>query len=432
MRAPSRGAALRGLAAAAVVVALAAAAWASVQVYRAEHLIAGVTLENLEKAVRLVPHSSHAWARLGTLRETRGDGEGATAALERAIALHRYNAGAWIDLGLHWEMAGDPGRAEQHLLEAVRVDGTFQPRWALANHYARRQTPEKFWPAIRAAIACNRFDPFPAFELCWRVSEDPDEILERAIPGQQEVHRRYFQYLSNAGRTTAAGRVWQRLEGRLERRDLPGAFAYLDSLLASRQTDEAMRVWNGLVQQDLIPHGLLLPEQGRVLTNGQFRHQPSGRAFDWGIPKAPGISGDVEVVPGASQLRLRFDGTHPESTELLSQQVPVLARQSYRLGFSYLTSGLPAETGLSWAVYDAASASPLAAGETLRATLDQWRRSGLAFQSPSQTRLVKVLLRYRRAAGTTRAEGSLALRDVELSAAEEPTVPARRPRASRR
>jgi len=432
MRAPSRLAAWRGLAAAGAVLALAAAAWASVQVYRAESLIEAVTLENLEKAALLVPHNSNAWARLGALRETRGDSLGAVAALDRAVALNRYNAGAWIDLGLHWEMAGDLARAEQRLLEAVRADGTFQPRWALANYYARRQAPEKFWPAIREAIARNRFDAFPAFELCWRVSEDPEEILERAIPDHQEVHRRYFQYLSSSGRIAAAGRVWQRLEGGLERRDLPGAFSYLDSLLAARQTDTALRVWNGLVQKDLIPHGLLLPEQGRVLTNGQFRHQPSGRAFDWGIAKAPGISGDVEVAPGTSQLRLRFDGTHPESTDLLSQQVPVLPRQSYRFGFSYLTSGLPAGTGLSWAVYDAAGVSPLAAGDPLPASGDQWSRSGLAFRAPPQTRLVRVLLRYRRAIGTTRAEGSLALRDSELSPAEEPAVPARRARATRR
>jgi tetratricopeptide (TPR) repeat protein len=421
---------LRLLAALPAVLLLALAGLDSVNIYRAERLAENVTVEELEKAVRLTPVNSGAWVRLGVLRDRQGDAAGARAALERAVELNRYNAGAWIELGLHWEVEGHADRAEQCLLEAVRFDGTFPPRWALANFYLRQGGGDRFWTVIREAIERNRSeDPTPAVDLCWRASDDPDQILEKAIPDDRDINRRYYQYLNSSGRAGAVPGVWKRIEHTLEKSDLDMTLRYVDALLALRQGDAAMQVWNRLSQAGLIQYPTLDPSRGRVLTNGNFLRVPLGMAFDWGLPPAPGVDGSVESAQGKPHLRFRFDGAHPEATDLLTQWAPVEERRTYRLSWRYTTEGLPGDTGLYWRMEDPTTpGSPLRAGAPLPASRDEWREAQITFQSGPRTRLIRLVFAYRRSPGTTRAEGSISLRDLTLSPADPDPASGRLPR----
>ncbi len=409
------------------LAALGLAAWTAIQTWRAEHLVGTLLREDLERAVLLTPSNSHAWARLGALREREGDATGARAALERALSVNRYSADAWVELGLHWELQGNLERAEECLREAVRVDRTFAPRWALANFYLRQQAGDRFWGAIRGAIAVNRSDPSAAFDLCWRVSQDSSLILNKAIPDDPEVYRRYYHYLAAAGRTDAIGPIWNRIEPVLTQEDIPTTLTYAESLLASGHVDFALRIWNRLCDAGLIRHLRLDPGSGRVLTNGQFRLQPSGLVFDWGLAQAVGVNSQIDVSSGPA-LRIAFSGTHAQETELLWQRAPAQPLQSYRLSCRYSTSGLPPDTGLYWTVQDVATGKILPAGRPLPAAEDGWSEHQSSFPTGPKTRLIRLLLAYHRAPGTTRALGWVALRDVELTPIPPPPVP-RRPAA---
>src|SRR5438045_2220049 len=108
--------------------------------------------------------------------------------LERALELNpRYTAG-WIARGLAKEAARDRGAAEASLLRAAQIDATYLPSWTLANFYLRGGDTEKFWTWARRAGGMA-YNPSALFQLCWRASDDPREILERAIPATPAVRR---------------------------------------------------------------------------------------------------------------------------------------------------------------------------------------------------------------------------------------------------
>ncbi len=397
---------------------LALAVVTSLRFFLAERWIATVSEPNLEKAVSLVPYHAVAWARLGALRQRRGESAAALKALHRSLELNRYNGPAWVEIALHWELEGDMQRSRQSLLEAVRVDGSYDSLWALANFCLRQGDSDGFWQAMRRALAHSRADPSVAFALCWRASDDPDQILAKAIPDEPEINRHYFVFLLLNQHHAALAGAWRRLETSLRAQDLETGLRYCENLLGRGQVEAAVRVWNRLSEAGLTPHQPLNPAQGRLLTNGRLRFDPLGRAFDWVLQPTEGVISAVETASGGNRLVIRLSGTHPETVELLSQLAPAMPGRTYRLAFRYSTSDLPPDTGLYWRLEDTASLTPLGRLPSLPATDQNWSRQSLVFRTGPRTRLVRLIFAYRRSSGTTRAEGSVSLADIELASGE--------------
>jgi tetratricopeptide (TPR) repeat protein len=400
-----------------VIAALGLAVFTTVGIYRAEQLAEATTEPELEKAVGLAPANSDAWARLGALREKRGETSGAAKALLQAVELNRYDAAAWVDLGLHWETEGDNTKAKQCLREAVRVNGGFYPRWVLANFYLRQGGGEPFWAVMRQAISRNQADLTGAFELYWRAFDDPNEILQKGIPETPEINRRYFRFLLESNRTAAAAGPWNRIAGRLQPADLPWATRYLDQLVATQSVPEAVQVWNHLCEARLLREQPLDPARGRVLTNGRFELPSSGLAFDWRLARAEGVTADRQASGGASMLCIHLSGAHPEATELLSQLAPVEENETYHLRYHYATAGLPDETGLYWTVEESPGGAKLMSGPSLAAADEGSKEGEATVRTGPRTRLIRLVLAYRRSPGTIRTAGSVCLSDVDLALA---------------
>ena len=156
------------------------------------------------------------------------------------------------------------------------------------------------------------------------------------------------------------------------------------------------------------------PEQ--LLTNGEFGSPPSSRGFDWRVAPVEGVS----VSQEEHGLRVTFSGHEPEECEALAQLVPLKENTRYELKFGYRTSGLGTGQGLGWRVTDENSGSVLSEGSVLASEADQEGR--LNFETPRECRLVRVALRYQRSPGTTRIEGFLTLRSVQLKAAVQSPI----------
>lgn len=315
------------------------------------------------------------------------DGENSTAPLERAARVNPLSSAPRIRLGLAAEARGDLSGAEKWLLDAASVDRQFEPRWTLANFYFRRDRRSEFWKWMRAALDVSYGDRRLAFDLCWRMSENAQEVLTLAIPDRREVLAAYLYYVMDQ-RHEAVGAAALKLAQLHDRSDVPQLETACDLLIDGGKFTEARELWwqMGHAQTGLI-------------YNGDFATEPSGHGFDWRPSRAEGLA----YVPLPRSYRVVLSGKQPESTELLRQFVVLHPGKSYSLRWEARTQGFGSPSGIEWT-----------AGAT-RTTLEpvqDWHAGIMEFKA--ETALMPITLAYHRPTGQARAEGSVEIRAVSL------------------
>jgi tetratricopeptide (TPR) repeat protein len=356
------------------IAALSLASYWTIRLAYADQRFRAPSLDSLGRAARLAPGNAQYFAWLAEYREAEGLDPGEM--LETASRLNPLDSSVWIRRGLRAEFQRDFANAEKFLLEAARVDKLFEPRAALVNFYFRRNSPEPFWRWMREALAIGYGDLTSLYRLCWRMTDDPKVIRRRASPPL----RSYLSFLLAENKLDAAEPI-ARTAGS---EDAPLLLDFIDRSLTQGKPS------------------VIEFSQGS-LTNGSFRSFPTSRGFDWRLPHSDEISA-VRIAPRG--LRIDLSGKQPEQCELLAQYVALTSGKTCRLRFSYQTSA-PAESGLRWRILDSA-------GPQLSSA--DWKQADWPF-STQDAPLARLSLEYSRVPGTPRLEGSIALRDLELSCA---------------
>jgi tetratricopeptide (TPR) repeat protein len=327
--------------------------------------------------------------------------QNSSAELDRALALNPRLAAAWIARGLEAETAGDRKKAEASLLQAAEIDHLYLPRWTLANFYFRAGDLPSFWTWARRA-AGMAYDPAALFQLCWRASGDGRDILEKAIPDAPALRQAYLDFLLNTNRLEAVAPLAVDLSESAGASQLDQLLRYCDALLARKQVDPALQVWNALATRGIIPYRALDPRLG-ALTNAELAAAPLSRGFDWRPAHIGGAA--LSFDTGAREMLLSLSGKQPESCDIVEQYLAVLPNVKYRFRYRYRTRDLAAETGLAWSFVDARTVAELAAGAVPASP--GWNEQTLTFSTGSGSDLLRALLRYRRPTGSMRAEGSV-------------------------
>ena len=222
----------------AALFVLGAAAVYSIQLALADAAFRQHTPRSVARALKILPE--HAGYLLFRAQQMDYDGEDSTALLERAARLNPLSSAPRIRLGLAAEAHGDFSGAEKWLLDAARVDHQFEPRWTLANFYFRRERPADFWKWIRAALEVSYGDRRLAFDLCWRMSQNAEEILTQAIPDRHEVLAAYLYYAMDAHRQ-AVGAVALELAQLRDQSDSPELATACDLLIDNGEFTVAPR-----------------------------------------------------------------------------------------------------------------------------------------------------------------------------------------------
>jgi tetratricopeptide (TPR) repeat protein len=352
------------------VASLALLAWAlywTMRLERADWLFLKGDTASIRQAMRLAPKSAEYASALAQAEPDR-----AVEILREAAAENPLDGGLRLELGLAEERRGDFASAERSLHDAIRLDRGLGTRAALSDFYFHRHDAEKFWPAVREALAVSYGDDWEQFRQCWSLSDEAQTILERAIPDRPQVLRFYLDFLLSEGRPDAATPVAKRVLARADRESALSLLNYCDRMLEKWRGDEARFVWDGLVERKLIAE--------------------SGRGFDWRISEVPGI----RVAPSAGGWTIHFSGNEPESAEILSRYVALSPHRRY-----VLHPVLPAESGLKCELF-------LSDGRDLPS------ESG-ALQAPDGVTLGRLVLAYRRLPGTTRLEGTVHVSEIGLS-----------------
>jgi tetratricopeptide (TPR) repeat protein len=401
---------------------LTAAAWFSIHLAAADTQFQHRTPESVARAIAIEPRNIDYLA----LRALQLDYDAAdsTPLLERAAQLSPLSSSPRIRLGLAAEIRGDFEVAEKWLLDAARVDRQFEPRWTLANFYFRRattaasgdetaspsrnQSAERFWNAMREALAISYGDRRPAFDLCWRMTDassmhaptlDATAILDRAIPERREVLAAYLQYTLDS-HPDAAGPVALKLARFGDPSDRPLLLAACDKLLPARPDEPrdsdhdaalALRLWSAMGYA--APAGVF---------NGNFTTLTLNHGFDWRLIESPGVVHSALDQPRPAR-RIALDGRQPESCALLTQIVNLEPHARYTLRWEARTSGFSAPAGIEWRIAD------------LHATIgpsDAPAFGSAAFVATST--LAPLTLFYRRPSGQARAEALIELTRVSI------------------
>jgi hypothetical protein len=384
------------------------------------------TAAGTEKAIQWTPERAEYHVRLAFLLSD-SDASRSESELRRAVALQPADARTWIELGLRHEARGEYGEAEQCLLRAADEDKQYLPRWTLTNYYYRRDETERFWEWAGSAMRMMPGDPMPLFRLCGRVVED-GRLVERLAIRDVDVRAAYLTHLVGGGRVDLAGKATAGVLEANRSEDVPLLITVCDRMLEEARAGQALGIWNQLAAHGRIPFGALDAARGQSLTNGEFAFAPTSRGFDWRLPGVEGVSSSSEENPPG--LRLTFSGRQPESCEALVQYLPVLEKEGFELRFVYQTSGIPAGSGLAWRLTDVNGGRSLALGRTgedgrvvesaTGLSADVETPGKLVFAAPAGCRFVRLALTYQRAMGTTRIEGYMILRRMELARTAQP------------
>jgi hypothetical protein len=373
--------------------------WCSWEFACADYLFQKDTEESVRAAIRMVPDGWEYYMRLAQL--DRGH---SPELLATSLRLNRYDAQADIELGLQYEAEGDFGRAEKLLLEAYEVDHTYLPRWTLANYYFRRDNMPVFWAWARSAAEMPADDVGPLFELCWRVSPDPEKIAGAILNEKPELIRQYLGFLLAKDQLRAVAIVAPRLVRSGEPdTDRPLLFSVVNRLVAANDTAAANALWHLLIEQHWVVADATVPN------NADFGREPLPVSFDWTLPEYPGL----HSWPGSSGLETEFTGSQPEDCTVAEQDV-ALTPGNYTMSYNYHTSDIPPGTGIRWQIIDAKSNAVLADSPDLSS--DTLNHSALAFSVPPGASLLRLRLAYRRALGTPRISGMLVVLSTQIQA----------------
>ena len=366
----------------AAILILMAAVFYSVRLAVADAAFRKQTPEGVARALEILP--DRGTYLLQRALQLDYDGVDSTALLERAARVNPLSSEPRIRLGLAAETRGDFVKSETWLLDAARVDRQFEPRWTLANFYFRRERWVEFWKWMRAALEMSYGDRRLAFDLCWRVTQDSDEVLRRAIPQQHDVLATYLSYVMEEHREAVAPVA---LKLAALRRAADGLLleSACDVLIDSGKIAAARELWEQLGHR-----------QTALITNGDFATEPGGHGFDWRLAHAPGVT-DISL-PGAHRILL--SGKQPESCELLRQFVVLEAGKKYSLHWEARSRGLASPAGIAWNEQGSVESA------------EDWRGGSLEFTAVKA--LMAVTLGYRRPSGQARAEGSMEIRNVSL------------------
>jgi hypothetical protein len=240
------------------------------------------------------------------------------------------------------------------------------------------------------------------FELCWRVSPDPQKIAGILLEDNPALIRQYLNFLLGKNQPLAAADT----APRLIRTGTPEAdrtllFSVVNRLVSANDGTAANTLWHELIQRHWIVADTTVPN------NAAFARDPQPVSFDWTLSSITGLNS----WPGPSGLETEFTGNEPENSSIAEQTV-VLAPGNYRMKYSYRTTDIPPDTGIQWQIVDAKSGAVLATSPSL--SNPAITSATLPFSVPPGAPLLRLRLIYQRALGTPRISGTLMVRSIQI------------------
>lgn len=382
--------------------------------YWASHLAARPDSSNIQKAIQLEPSNAEYRNLFGRSLALSGTSlDDAIANYRIAVRLNPHTARYWLDLAGAYQLAGRTQEQEDSVEHAVEADPTTpHVAWEAANFFLVQGDPEKALPYFRVVLANDPDAVDSALQLCWRATEDANQILAEALPPRPGLYLSFLRLLLYKQQTEAAENVWNRLIGLHQAFSTRLAFPYFRFLIAQQQVAPAQAAWQQLAGLDrsLQPY---LPSPENLIVNGGFEENLLNGGFDWWyqpIPHASLAIDTSEFHSGTRSLSVTFDGLSVPEAGIL-QFVAVKPNTDYDFSGEMRTEDLETASGPRFSIADAYSNFSYVLTDDVMDTTP-WRLQQASFHTGPNTGL--VLLRILRQPPAPLIRGKLWIDDLRL------------------
>jgi tetratricopeptide (TPR) repeat protein len=392
--------------------------------YRASHLAAVADSVHLQKAIQLEPANAEYRDLLGRNLALSGISLGeAISNYRTAVSLNPYEARYWLDLAGAYQIAGRTSEQQESVEHAVEADPTTpHVAWEAANFFLVQGDPQKALRYFRVVFANDDIDAVDsALGLCWRATENADEILNNALPRRADLYLRFLRLLINKQEVTVAEHVWNQLIGLHQKFSTKLAFPYLQFALAHQEVTAAQNAWQQLADLDRSLRRYL-PSRENLIVNGGFEENLLNGGFDWWYQQYPhaALAIDSSVFhSGTRSLSITFDGLNASEAGI-AQLIPVKPDTEYEFSAECKTEALESASGPRFAITDAYSkASYILTDDVLETS--PWRLQQAQFHTGANTRL--VLLKIVRQPANPLIRGKIWIDDLKLTEQENQDQP---------
>ena len=347
----------------------------------------------LERAAKLEPRDARPRHRLGRyLLFANQDVSGALENLQAAVRLNPYDARYWLDLALAYQVAGNLSEQRQAIEQAIRSEPTTpNVAWEAANFFLVQGETEAALRQFRVVLERDPNAATDALELCWRVTENVDLLLEQVLPARVDTHLALLDVLVQKNEEEAAGKVWSRVLALKQPIEPQSALPYLRYLLDNRQAERAAEVWRQL--PILSPRLAAYVPADNLVVNSSFEQEILNYGFDWRYDPRPHARVAVDTTEfhaGGQSLSVEFDGRGGGDAGI-HQLVPVKASTQYEFRGYMKAAGIESASGLRFALLDAYDGTPYAVTEEVLGTT-QWQQHAAGFLTGPQSSLLVLKL----------------------------------------
>jgi tetratricopeptide (TPR) repeat protein len=369
---------------------------------------------NLQEAIRLEPANAEYRELLGRyLAFSSQNLDGAISNYRAAVTLNPYAARYWLDLASAYQVANRTSEQRESLERAVEADPTTpHVAWEAANFFLVQGDREKALHHFRVVLANDPEAVDLALQLCWRATEDANQILDEALPKRADLYFSFLRLLIHKQETAAAKNVWNRLVTLNQTFSLPLAFPYFRFLLAQQEVAAAQNAWQQLagLNPSLQPY---LPSRENLIINSGFEENVLNGGFDWSYVPNPHVALAIdtsEFHSGTRSLSITFDGQNPPDAGIF-QFIPVKPKTEYEFSAAYKTEEIVTASGPRFSIADGyTNASYVLTDDSLGT--NPWRLQQARFQSGPNTNL--LLLKISRQPAGPLIRGKFWIDDLRL------------------
>jgi hypothetical protein len=363
--------------------------------YLAAHFSQNPDLISLQRAARLQPGNAeypYRVARYFSLVERSP--EEAVQAYRAAVGLNPHQSRYWLDLAAAYQLLGNLQEQTDALEHALKADPTTPDvAWEAANFYLIQGETEKAMREFRVVLANDLPMVSTALQLCWRINPDVDALLNGVVPANQQVYFAFLDLLMAKKETAGAAKVWAQLSQSHQPLGAGHVFDYIRYLVGQREVDQAGLVW----RQAATRCGLAAYQQspGNLVVNGDFSLDVLNGGFDWLYHKSPDVAlalDPTQFHTGHRSLSIVFNSRGIEDAGI-RQLVLVQPNATYEFSANFKTEDLQGAGGPRFALQDLFDGTTYFASDELK-DAGFWKPVSGGFTTGPQTKL--LVLRVQR------------------------------------